>query len=385
MDLSTRTKGEGFGDFIKKSLCAAIPIPSLVIPIERVPPTLNTIKTDQIQHKITIKNGARIKKTARIKSKKPLTSLSSLELFYFNLRSSLNCGDTYPECQENTDCKNLTKCVNKVCIPDIDHCSNTGCDISESCNIENGKCEENTKACNTNSECGVDHECNQNTNLCERTNGTCNDDRDCTNFINGNDDVTPKCDTQKKICVECLPNSPNVCGKIEFGKNPEKPACDAITKSCFPKCNIITDEGILDNEGNIEHCCDNLHINPNANQCCGINGSSFLYNKTISDPSLATNLIGKCCNNLTQFSKNGFGEDPSQSISNSRASECCRADWSLDLGSGWSCALDENNSGIESTYDVRDCRKAWGGKLGNGYQCKDGFHCNATSGKCIPL
>lgn len=382
MVLSKREERESFSEFLRKSLCAVIPKPSSTIPNYQLPPTSKEVKIKgEFADKTKYENGlARSKTEPLAKGTTPLQSLKGADLFYFNLRSMLNCGDIYPDCEVDKDCPTLNKCINKLCFPDVNHCSVSGCSSDKRCNAKTGECESQLKSCESDTDCGSDFTCDDTTKKCVRVRGTCVDDTNCTGFTDQYGVLKPKCNTITKECVECKPNTPTVCGKIEFGKDPAKPSCDPITETCYPSCKAI-------NEDNVEPCCDSQHLNLNNQPCCGANGSSFLYNTKISNPDLGNNLVGKCCNSITQFAKDGYGVDPSISVSSTRASECCRANWSIDLGSGWKCALDENNSGLGDTVNKRDCRQAWGGKQGGLNQCEYGYSCitsGANVGKCMP-
>lgn len=360
-----RATDDSWNLYIRKSLCASIPKPSAVIPPEFLPPTIQTVRGTALLKTQTL--GGRPTKNVRTTATRPLSSLTSVEQLYFNLRSMLDCGDEYPECVADTDCQSLQKCVNQICTPDVNHCANSGCSVDESCNLQTGDCETTAQGCTTDAECGTDQSCNTTKGTCERTRGTCTTDPDCSGFVSTDGTVKNKCDPTAKVCVECLPARPSTCGRIEFGKDPKKPVCDVLTNACYPSCKTVTASGDPAGDGNVEYCCDAQHLNINSRQCCGANGSGFL---SFQPEPLKTNLVGKCCGNVAQFFKDQWQVG-------GRAEECCKSDFGLNLGGVYKCQLDLNNSGVNG----RNCNTTWAGKTGDG-QCQAPLSCNTTTGQC---
>lgn len=296
-----------FGNFLRDSICAAIPRPSVAIPEQYLPRVLTLEDQDQIdqikisnqillpEKELNLQNPQEIP-SSLIRTNKNSPQNSTIirtqrrfdngprdptpdfgrDRLYYRLRNLFDCGDTYAECTTNDQCNELEICVGSdltpyggYCHPSALHCSNTGCGINQSCDHQTGQCETELKECETDDDCGINTICREISEgkFCLSEDGFCESDVDCAGYKD-EEGFKNKCDVRAKECVECIPNFPHVCGLPEFGKREDFPTCDPLGTSCFPQCNTFLSDLEI-----IETCCAFSHLQLFTPTCCDEFGS----------------------------------------------------------------------------------------------------------------
>ena len=130
------------------------------------------------------------------------------------------CGDTI--CSENQVCDNAV-CVEKT----NDLCENAKCPNGQTCNAENGFCEDRIadNLC-LNVNCGVNETCNEATGNCELNNNLCEN----TNCLDNQ--------TCEPTTGQCIPNDNNLCENINC---PNGQSCDPTTGICEGVASLCED------------------------------------------------------------------------------------------------------------------------------------------------